>query len=231
MRNILFIFILSIPIAVFSQEGGTICDTSSAHIDKMLGAKILARTFVNTLVSNNNQFYNNWAEGDIILSDENVIKNELLRYNSYIDEFLWLRKTDFSAGIIYKSTVREFTIYNEDKTTIARFKNLKVRNWYALDSSYTYLQVLAEGRLSLYVQRRMVNIDKSSKELVQKDLYYLYKDGQFHSFVPNRMNLYRVMKVEKENMRKIIRSSHLRIRKEAQLTEAIKKYNAEFGNR
>lgn len=231
MRNILFLFILSIPTVISSQESNAICDTSTAYINKMLGAKLLAKTFVNTMVSNNNQFFNNWANGDVTLADGSIVKDELLRYNSFIDELLWLRKSDYSAGIVYKTTVREFVIYNEAKTPIARFKNLNVKNWYSLDSSYTYLQVLTEGRISLYVQRRMINIDKSTKELVQKDLYYLYKDGQYYSIVPNRLNLYRIMKDEKENMRKIVRGSHLRVRKEAQLTEAIEKYNTEFGNR
>lgn len=231
MRNILFLFILSIPTVISSQESNAICDTSTAYINKMLGAKLLAKTFVNTMVSNNNQFFNNWANGDVTLADGSIVKDELLRYNSFIDELLWLRKSDYSAGIVYKTTVREFVIYNEAKTPIARFKNLNVKNWYSLDSSYTYLQVLTEGRISLYVQRRMINIDKSTKELVQKDLYYLYKDGQYYSIVPNRLNLYRIMKDEKENMRKIVRGSHLRVRKEAQLTEAIEKYNTEFGNK
>lgn len=231
MRYILFLFILSIPSVIFSQEDNTICDTSTAHVDKMLGAKLLAKTFVNTMVSNNDQFYNNWTNGNVTLSDGSVVKNELLRYNSFIDELLWLRKRDYSAGIIYKTTVREFVFYDEKNNPVAKFKNLNVRNWYSLDSSYTYLQVLTEGKISLYVQRRMININKSTKELVQKDLYFLYKDGQYHSLIPNRMNLYRVMKDEKENIRKIVRGSHLRVRKEAQLTEAIEKYNTEFGNK
>jgi hypothetical protein len=229
MRNFLIILLFGLHSISFSQKGNPVCDTS-AYIDKMLGSKLLAKIFINPMVSNVAQFYCPWLNGDVILSNGSKVKNELLRYNSLLDELLWLRKSDFSSGIVYKSTVDEFVLYNDQNVQIARFKKTKLRNWYDLDSSYLYLQVLSEGQISLYVQRRMLNIDKSTKELVVKDQYYIKRNGIYYNFIPSRMNLYRVMKEDKEKMRKIVRGSHLKVRQEAQLTDAIKKYNADYSD-
>jgi hypothetical protein len=233
MRNLFIFSLIVISSISFAQKGNPICDTT-AYLDKMHEDKLLARIFVNPIISNNNQFFNYWTNGVVELSNGNKVKNELLRYNTFIDELLWLRKADYTTGIIYGSTVKSFVLYNDKNIPFATFKRIKLKNWYSLDSTYSYLQVLEEGKISLYVQRKVVkigNIDKSTSELVPKDQYYLLKDGLYYAFVPSRMNLYRAMKEDADKMKSVVRSSHLRVRKEPQLIEAIKKYNVEFGEK
>ena len=226
------VFLLCLLLSILNasgQNGITLCDTSST-IDKMLGEKLLARVYLNTQVSNNIQYFNNWSPGDVVLLDGNTVKNELLRYNSFIDELIWLRANDYSRGIIYKSTVKEFVLYNDKHVPFAYFKRIKFKNWYSVDTTDTYLQVLEEGKLSLYVRRRVLNINKSTKELVPKDIFFMKIDGQYYSFSPNRINLFRLMKENKEKMKTIVRGGHFKIRREPELIQAIKKYNAEYGN-
>jgi hypothetical protein len=221
-------FLLS-TVYTSGQNGVTLCDTSS-YLDKMLGEKLLARVYLNTLISNNVQFFNNWCPGDVVLTDGSTVKNELLRYNSLIDELIWLRTNDYSRGIIYKSTVNTFVLYNEKHVPFATFKRIKFKNWFSVDTTDTYLQVLEEGLLSLYVRRRVLNINKSTKELVPKDIFFIKIDDQFYSFSPNRINLYRLMKENKEKMKIIVRGGHFKIRKEQELIQAIKKYNTVYGS-
>ncbi len=216
-------FLLGYEALTFSQFNNCRC-ISDDIIDKNFEEKIIARIFINQMIGKNDQFFNNWMPGDIYLNDGCIIKNELLRYNIFTDDLLWLRKTDFQTGVVNKQIVNEFTLYDQNNSLFAKFKKLKIKNWYSGDSANIFFQVLAEGQVSLYVDRKASSL-KNTNEIVKKNEYFLLKDGILLKFIPNRYSLYRIMGKEKQNMRSAIRSEHLRVRNEPQLIRAIELYN------
>ena len=106
-----------------------------------------------------------------------------------------------------------------------------MKNWLLNDSSSSFLQVLVEGELSLYVKRRAKKIS-SFNDLVREDEYYLLYKGNYNKFKPSRFGLYRVMdEADKPKMKAAVRSEHLKVRRELQLIRAIEIYNSNAGKK
>jgi hypothetical protein len=226
--RILFLIIFFSGISFLKgQTNGRICD-SAADLDKMFGDRLLAKTYVNTNGTNSKQYYNNWSDGHIKLVTGAVVKNEWLRYNLLLDELLWLRKMDYSTGIIYKHTVDEFTLFNDSSRSITKFKNVRLRSAYSSDSAYTYLQVLTEGKVSLYVQRKVISISNSTNELKAINRYFLKVDGVYAGFAPTVSAFCERLKDDKKKMKSIVHAHHLKIRNESELMEAVKIFNGSF---
>jgi hypothetical protein len=227
MRNLFLILLFSGTSFLQAQTSGRICDTASSA-EKMFGARLLAKTYVNTNGTNNKQYYNNWSNGEVKLVNGDIVKNELLRYNLLLDELLWLRKKDYSTGMVYKNTVQEFTVYNDSSASTTRFIKVGLRNLYSSDSAYTYLQVLTEGKVSLYVQRKVISISKSTNELKVKIKYYLKVDGVYSGFTPNLSSLSETLKDDTKKMKSIVHTNRLNIRNEMELIKAVDIYNDSF---
>jgi hypothetical protein len=220
---LILFFLLGFEPENFSQFNNCQC-TSKDMNEKNFEEKIIARIFINQMIGNNNQYFNAWTSGDIYLNDGCIIKNELLRYNTYTGDLLWLRKADYQTGVVNKQVIMGFTLYDQNNLVNAKFKKIKTKNWYSGDSANIFFQVLAEGQISLYANRKSQSL-KNTNEIIEKDEYYLLKNGVLSKFTPNRYSLYRIMGEEKPNMRLVIRSEHLRVRKEPQLIRAIELYN------
>ena len=62
--TILFFGLISIGSLTASSP-----DESQLLVEKTYGPHLLATTFVNPFPGNNNQYYNNWAEGVVLLSN------------------------------------------------------------------------------------------------------------------------------------------------------------------
>ena len=226
---LIFTFLLGFAPEIFSQFNSCQCINNEIN-EKNFEEKIIAKIFVNQFIGNNFQFFNTWAPGDIYLNDGCVIKNELLRYNTYTGDLLWLRKTDYQTGVVNKQVIMGFTLYDQNNLPFAKFKKLKTKNWYSLDSANIFFHVLAEGELSLYANRKSQSL-KTTNEIIEKDEYYLLRNGILSNFIPNRYILYRLMGEDKPKMRSVIRSEHLRVRKEPQLIRAIDLYNKNSGSK
>jgi hypothetical protein len=222
----LIIFLFSLPglePVVFSQFNNCQCISNDIN-EKNFEEKIIAKTYINKMIGNNNQYFNNWMPGDIYLNNGCVIKNELLRFNTFTGDLLWLRKSDYQTGIVNKQVVAGFALYDQNNLHNVKFKKIRTKNWYSGDSANIFFQVLAEGKISLYANRKS-QILKNTNEIIEKDEYYLLRNGILSKFIPNRYILYRLMGEEKPNMRSAIRSEHLRVKKEPQLIRAIELYN------
>lgn len=194
--------------------------------DKRFAEKLVAKVFINPIPSNNIQYYKDWADGEVYLTSGNIVKNELLRYNCFLDELLWARKTDFQIGVVYRSTVSEFVLYEKDSNKRLIFRNIRLKNSLLNDSVNSYLQVLVEGELTLFAKRKAKKIS-SFNDLVRNDEYYILYHGSFIKLKPNRYSLYRLMnETDKPRMKSSVRSAHLKVRFEPQLMRAIEIFNA-----
>ena len=68
-----------------------------------------------------NQYFSDWAKGDVYLENGDVVSDIFLRYDQYMDEVLWLRETDFKTGVLPRGDISGFVIYNERKEPLAEF--------------------------------------------------------------------------------------------------------------
>lgn len=219
LLTILFFGLISIGSLTASSP-----DESQLLVEKTYGPHLLATTFVNPFPGNNNQYYNNWAEGVVLLSNGKRVKIKHIRYNCLQDELLWLRPADYQTSMVLKASVNEFIVFDAENKP-CYFKKEKFRDWYMLDSTYVFFHVLVEGDISFYVHHKALNVDKNSRELTRKEFYYIKSGKQLKPIKLRRSSIFNCGLIDKEKMRDIIRKNHLKARREGDLIKAIELYN------
>jgi hypothetical protein len=224
MKNILILLILVIIPWVKQKSQNYYCNCNIRASENILDIerKLSGRVFINNFINHNSQFFYKWAKGDVILYNGKLLKDNNIRYNHYLDELIWLRKSDYKAAIVDKQSVGGFIIYNDDNTTYAYFKRTKIKDWYASDTSNVYLQVLAEGPVSLYALRK---IELIQNVIHNSDKYYLLLENNYYYFKPSRFRLLRFFPENRPELRKIFRKNNLKVRHESDLVKAIILYN------
>jgi hypothetical protein len=210
----------------FSQEI-VCCDDDTCGFSKIYEEKIMAKAIIDNSLNNNNQYLSNWSKGDILFVDGAIVKNVFLRYNAFTDQLMWLREPEYRTGIIYKPFISGFKITDKSNISSSLYKKTNIKNWYSADSLSVFLKVLAEGPISLYIYEHLKKL-RTSDEMFQDNEYILLKGGTFHKLKANRLSLFRLMGDDKPKMKSIVRSQHLKVRKEDQLIKAIELYNKSF---
>lgn len=222
IASLFFIYLLT-SLSATSQNYYCACKDSNEN-GILFEENVSAKVYISPYLNKKELYYNSWGIGEIELVNGSIIKNKILRYNGFLDELVWLRDADKKTGLIEKQFVKSFKIYNRDLSSKDIFKKLKIKHWYSFDTSVVYMQVLTEGTISLYAFRKII-LMSNLQEFVSKYEYYLYKDGNYFMFKPNRINLLQLMGTEKEKMKIILRTNHLKVRHENQLIKAIELYN------
>ncbi|HEY9123843.1 MAG TPA: hypothetical protein PK252_10915 [Bacteroidales bacterium] len=220
-----FLIILFLGLISISSLTASNPDEPKLLVEKTYGPHLLATTFVNSFPGNNNQYFNNWSEGVVLLSNGERVKIKHIRYNCLQDELLWLRPADYQTSTVLKTSVNEFIVFDAENKP-CYFKKEKFRDWYMLDSTFVFFHVLVEGDISFYVHHKALNIDKNSRELTRKDFYYIKSGKQLKAIKLRRSSIFNCGFFDKEKMREIIRKNHLRVRKEEDMMKAIDLYNA-----
>jgi hypothetical protein len=167
------------------------------------------------------QFYNPWAEGYIILENDERVHDMLLRYDMFTDELIWLRDGDYVQGIVNKPSVKAFVMEVDSSLYFVK-KNIRPPG---LNTTAAYLQVLTEGQLDLMVYRNVVKAVSESKT-VANTMYYIFTDDRNYNSVRLRKgSLLSFPGIDKALMKNIIRSNRLNLKIEQNFIKAVYLYN------
>jgi hypothetical protein len=227
LTGIIFIYLLT---CLHSNSQSSLCNCTFDNENEIISdGNLTAKVYISPYLNKKEFYYNSWGIGEVELVDGSIVKNKILRYNGYLDELVWLRDDDKKAGLVDKQLVKSFKIYHNDNSTTDFFRKIKIKRWFSFDTSIVYMHVLAEGKLSLYVSRKIIQMS-NSQEFVPKYEYYVYKDNNFMLFKPNRVYFLQIMGSEKQKMKLILRTNHLKVRQENQLIKAIEIFNKENPN-
>lgn len=224
IRSIGIVLLSLISMQTRAQDSDCPCN-SEMEIIQSYENYLVGKAFVNKHPVSKEQFYTGWLKGDVYLTDGNIVKGELLRYNGLIDELLWMRSSDFAIASVARESVSRFVIYSSNNKIEATFQKVKQKNTQHTENEDMYLQILVEGNVVIYRKFEVIEI-RSTGQLIINQYYYLQKDGEIHRFKLNRISLIHLFKDEERiTLKQIIRSKHLRMNKEAGLIEAINEYN------
>jgi hypothetical protein len=225
IRFIILLIVQILTLNTFAQEKYCNCNSESKQ-SSSFEVNLIGKAFTNKYPGKSKQFYKSWLHGELQMSDGTTVKNKILGYNRLLDEIIWVRKSDYQQVVLSKKTIAGFTLYGPNIIKVAEFKKLYLKNWLTGDSTDTYLQVLVKGRLTLFVERKVVLI-RNTDEFQTQDQYYLQKDGVLNKLVPNRWFLFRLMSDEKDKkrMKAIVRKNFLFVKKEPKLIKAIQLFN------
>ena len=209
-----------------SQQYDCNClDTDGSYNTYLLNL-LISREYQNPIsYYRGDQYFNTWAPGYLNLANGATVTNISLRYNKFLDEVLWLRTSDFKTGIINKSIVSGFAIFDQDNHLLGSFVKRRIKTP-GLDSVYAYLQVLAEGELSLYAYRNVVKAISESRTVDNTTYYIFVNEDQYYTIRLKKKSLLRIPVIDSEIMKSIIRTNRIVFRKnETNFAMALKLYN------
>jgi hypothetical protein len=155
-----------------------------------------------------------WTNGDLVLYNGEVIKNKILRYNGFLDEIIWLRKSDYRCGLVVKETIKEFSLYPVNQKR-RHFKKYFLYN-IVEGRREKFVEILVEGDFEFFSYRR-ITILSTSDTYYPKYEYYMLHDGTITRVYLNRKSLFHLFnnnEEKKQKVKKIVRSNHLKVRKE-----------------
>jgi hypothetical protein len=99
-------------------------------------------------------YYNSeWLAGDIYLSNGEVVRNKLIKYNGLLDELLWQESRSKNVIKLDKEAILQFHFLNLNGDSTVHFRKIKVKRSTISDSSELFGQVIYEGSLSLFILR------------------------------------------------------------------------------
>jgi hypothetical protein len=220
-------YFFSISSFALSQNRNANC--SNTVIDSSIFEDNLAGEFYVHTGSNQGSVYYNtdWRLGTILLENNKKVTNKYLNYHLLNNQLFWIRIPDYKQIILKKETIKEIEIYPKGDEKREVFRKIKFRPWYRLDSISEYLQVLSEGQINLYAFRKAEQ-NISTNEIIPSNEYYIQiNQKEIKHLKRGRWALYATVGDNKILIKKVVRSNHLRIRKEYDLIKAIDLFNQE----
>ncbi len=167
------------------------------------------------------RYFGEWRKGTLYFENGDSVTGVDLRYEKYLDELLFLN-AELKAGVLQKSGIKGFTIYNDHGANfifIKRYLKLSTDT----DTLPHFMQWLIAGNVSLYVNRKVVKSDYGKLE--NADQYYLYYAGRHYQVRLRRKELLRLPFVSPQAMKALLRKGRIRVNDEAGLVKAITFYN------
>ncbi len=209
---------------LFSQQSDCACPVDDAY-GMWLQAGLMGLEYRNPVEGyKGKHYYSIWALGEIALADGDLIKGMYLQYDQYMDELLWLRKTDRRTGILPKDIISGFRLYNSRDEIMATFEKRKV-NLPFIGLKDAYLQVLAPGDPAFYAWRNSY-IMASDNRLVENSRYLIISGGKDYPVRLSRKSLLNLPLINKTEMKAILRTDRIRPNNnEEEFARAISRYN------
>jgi hypothetical protein len=207
----------------------TLCG-QNVNMDSIFEPRLCGTVYEMAVGYKGSQFYNNeWANADILLSNEENISNKLLRYNGFIDEVIWKNNTEQVDVKLEKHFINEFVFKNYNGKSI-RFKRILVKLPGIADSTEIFVEVLAESKSSCYVFRKIMvkgydlkvvnGLTYISDNLAAQPQYYLVlpdKEIILFRHISKRSILKALPEKYMESAKSLIQKNHLSLRSEDNL--------------
>jgi len=213
----LLYFLLFVTNLAISQTTNS-ADAIKQAIENNKSATITASLFILEHPSKKEQFFSPWSKGTIHFKNGQTATNCQLRYNTWKDELIWLRESDYKTGTVLKNTVSAFTI-NANEPDKKKF--IKYFDEQSLLKQQIYLEVLAEGSIGLYCHRKVSYI-KTNDSFSNKFQFYLRKNGIMYKVKLSKKSLKpHFTENEQRKLKAILQENHLRIKHEYELAKAL----------
>ncbi|HUX57901.1 MAG TPA: hypothetical protein VMV77_13065 [Bacteroidales bacterium] len=142
-------------------------------------------------------FNNEWLAGDIYLSNGEIVKDKLLKYNGLLDVLLWKESKSNSIIKLDKEAVESFHFLNFKGDSTIYFRRIKIKRDIITDSTEYFGQIIYDEIISIFV---IHTFNLTGTELVringipyQKDIYnevpyYCFRFANNKIFVTKSLN-------------------------------------------
>lgn len=215
------ILILSISARLIAQPS---YDCGNMTLAKSLEEK-LSGYVLNQLLDNKQYVSRDWYEATVTLNDGRTITGEWLRYNGFLDKFIWLKKTTNQQLILNDEIIEKVQLNSGNVVGNSYFERLKVKRWYDTDSVFAFFEVLCEGPISLYAQRKIAD-SQSSNEFMSDYLYFItINNSRLTAVKPRKNSLFASLGEYKDECKQALKKANLGVNNESDLIRAVEYLN------
>ena len=166
-------------------------------------------------------FNTEWLAGDIYLSNGDIVRNKLIRYNGSLDELFW--KEPISGNIIKldKDPIKQFHFRNLNGDTSVYFRKISVKRNALSDTSEVFGEVIYDKSNSLYILHTFnikgTEIVRTNGTTFEKIIYekipvYVFRFTKNKTFVTrslSRRSLYSFYPEKKERINEFLKENKL----------------------
>jgi hypothetical protein len=187
-------------------------DSEQFFFQELIGQKYMDASLFHV----GQNYRNDWLKGSVLLSSGNRADQLMLRFNSHEDQLIWL-SPKFGQIRLDKQIISEFQLFSSD--SIIHFKRLKLNA--AKDSFGTFYEVAYEGKIQIYIHRK-VRFMADYYKYYQR--YFLYKpDPDYYLLInqklvvldrPRVKTIYAAFPALKDKIRQRIKDNHLKTKTE-----------------
>ncbi len=227
--NLLFSFIIlfgAIPIVAQTDTVNNGPQTLGTQ------ARLSGSVFTFFMQARGSQYFKEeWMEGSVVLSSGEKVTGELLRYNAYLDELLWMPAFGSNPVMVDKGLVDHFFINTMHDTLL--FRKTDYLPGIRDIGKGIFLQELYTGEYSLFAHRKVVQKRESVESIgnstfarpyiqPETDYYMISNRGDVLAFsrLGNR-RFSRLFEGRERDVRRILREEGIRISDERGLIQAI----------
>lgn len=235
MKHYLYILFLFFSISINAQP---IVTTGISEVDSVFSPKLTGSTFIAKRYNGNQYFNENWAESDILLSNGVMVYGKQLKYNGLLDELIWLNPSNYARFKLDKLSISDFWFKNIQDKPI-HFKRINPDKT-TVQPSYIFVEVVTEGKVSLYIQQRISivgseNIYENNKlytiDLIeQRPVYYIkLPSNRYVTMIKVRRNSFlKLFPEQKKTIIKLLNKNHLNFNSESNIIKIIDLINKEI---
>jgi hypothetical protein len=162
-----------------------------------------------------------WLPGDIYLSNGEIVRNKLIRYNGLLDELFW--KEPMSGNIIKldKDPIVQFHLQNLNGDTSIYFRKIRVKKNVLYDSSDVFGEVIYDKINSLFilhtfnikgteiVRSNGTTFEKINYEKIPVYVFMFTKNKTFVTRSLTRRSLYSFCPEKKDKINEFLRENKL----------------------
>lgn len=236
MKHSLYFSFLLICISLHAQTN--VLKANSVG-DSIFSPKLTGEAFFeNKQYVGGQYFMEDWVKGDILLTTGSMVYNENLKYNGLFDEVIWMNTSNYGKFKLDKSFISDFWLIPTSGDTI-HFKQINVDESTGNHPSDVFVQVEIEGKVSLYIQRRISIVSEDYMYHNDKLLYYnnIAKKPLYYIKLPTnqltsisriqRRTFLKLFPEQKKMILKLLKDHHLNLKTENDLIKVIGLMNKE----
>ena len=233
MKQFLFILILLVSSTLNAQTNSMNEIIDSNKTDTVFHANLTGEAFIEYRGFKGDQYYfNDWVKSDILLSTGEKLYDIKLKYNGLLDEVIWLNTVIPGLFKIDKASINDFWLKPAFDNTI-HFKRIKVNESPNSHHADIFAHVAVEGKISLYIHRKINILEVQSITLDGKlypykiigptPNYYIKMSSNKYFLMTslNRNSLLKLFPEQKKLIAKILNTHHLNLKIESDLIKLI----------
>ncbi len=116
-------------------------------------ARLSGEIYTYTLNTKDSQHYvDYWSQGEVLLTNGEVVTDQLLMYNGYLDELIWLHPATYNTIRVDKNLVASFRLFIAYPSDTVEFRHITYRYWFQPSPVSAFVTPLHTGNFSLMLQ-------------------------------------------------------------------------------